>query len=80
MNYVNAAMVGSTLNPSVKALFENAGLTLFKWQKCFSGEHLERKVAEEDDRKTLRPACCNYCAIFSSVELRKMLNWAHAVW
>lgn len=48
MNYVKAPIVGSTLNPSAKALFKNAGLTLFKWQKCFSGEHLVRKVAEEE--------------------------------
>lgn len=48
MIYVKAAIVASTLNPSADALFKKARLTLVKWQKCFSGEHLVRKVEEEE--------------------------------
>ncbi len=57
-------------------------MTLFKWQELFLwGTFGEKGGREEttDDRKTLRPARCNYIAIFSSMELRKMLNCAHAV-
>lgn len=46
----------------------------FKWQNCYSGEHLVRKVAEEKPLMTGKHCglhCCNYLAIFSSTELKE---------